>query len=96
MFKGFDRTAPAFFAELAVEMNKRWFEANKQRYQDQWVAPMTELFADVAKGLAKPYGKLKLGAPKLMRIYRDTRFDAARGITERPYKTQAAAWWVRA
>jgi len=86
MFKGFDRTAPAFFAELAVEMNKGWFEANKQRYQDQWVAPMTELFADVAKRLAKPYGKLALGPPKIMRIYRDVRFSKDKA----PYKTHIA------
>ena len=32
----------------------------------------------------------------MMRIYRDTRFDASRGTTPRPYKTQIAAWWARA
>src|SRR5450432_1074815 len=84
MFKGFDRTAPAFFAELAIEMNKAWFEANKQRYQDQWVTPMTELLTEVAKGLT--YGKLKLGSPKLFRIYRDTRFSKDKA----PYKTHIA------
>jgi uncharacterized protein (TIGR02453 family) len=84
MFKGFDRTAPAFFAELGIEMNKAWFEANKQRYQDQWVAPMTELLGEVAKGLR--YGKLKLAAPKLFRIYRDTRFSKDKA----PYKTHIA------
>jgi uncharacterized protein (TIGR02453 family) len=31
----------------------------------------------------------------MMRIYRDTRFDVSRGITERPYKTHVAAWWSR-
>ena len=86
MFKGFDRTAPAFFAELAIEMNKGWFDANKQRYHDQWVAPMTELFAEVSKGLGKTYGKLKLGTPKLMRIYRDVRFSK----DKTPYKTHIA------
>jgi uncharacterized protein (TIGR02453 family) len=31
----------------------------------------------------------------MMRIYRDTRFDASRGLPPRPYKTNAAAWWAR-
>jgi uncharacterized protein (TIGR02453 family) len=86
MFKGFDRSAPAFFAELAIEMNKGWFDSNKQRYQDQWVTPMTELFDEVSNGLGKTYGKLKLGTPKLMRIYRDVRFSKDKA----PYKTHIA------
>ena len=86
MFKGFDRSAPAFFAELAIEMNKSWFDENKQRYQDQWVAPMTELLTEVGGKLARTYGPLKLGAPKLFRIYRDVRF--AKDKT--PYKTHIA------
>ncbi len=86
MFKGFDRSAPAFFAELAIEMNKSWFDDNKQRYQDQWVAPMTELLTEVGGKLVKTYGPLKLGAPKLFRIYRDVRF--AKDKT--PYKTHIA------
>ena len=85
-FQGFDRTAPAFFAELAVEMNKDWFDRNKQRYVDQWVQPMTALLGEVASRLAKPYAPIKLGAPKLFRIYRDTRF--AKDKT--PYKTHIA------
>jgi uncharacterized protein (TIGR02453 family) len=87
MFQGFDRTAPAFFAELAVEMNKSWFEANKQRYVDQWVTPMTELLDEVATKLGKAYAPYKLGAPKLFRIYRDTRFAKDKS----PYKTHCAA-----
>ncbi len=33
---------------------------------------------------------------RMMRIYRDTRFDASRGTPPRPYKTNVAAWWSRA
>ncbi len=84
MFQGFDRSAPAFFAELAIEMNKAWFDANKQRYQELWVTPMTELLAEVAGKLK--FGKLALGTPKLFRIYRDVRF--AKDKT--PYKTHIA------
>ncbi len=86
MFKGFDRSAPAFFAELAVEMNKGWYDENKQRYLDQWVAPMTELLTEVGAQLGKTYGPLKIGEPKLFRLYRDVRF--AKDKT--PYKTHIA------
>jgi uncharacterized protein (TIGR02453 family) len=85
-FAGFDRAAPGFFHELAAEMNKPWFEANKQRYQDQWVAPMTALLGEVGAKLAKTYSPLKLQPPKLFRIYRDTRFAKDKA----PYKTHIA------
>jgi uncharacterized protein (TIGR02453 family) len=84
-FEGFSRAAPAFFHELAAEMNKPWFDDNKQRYHDEWVAPMTALLDHVAAGLAKVYAPAKLEA-KVLRIYRDTRF--AKDKT--PYKTHIA------
>ena len=86
MFEGFARSAPAFFHELAVEMNKSWFDANKQRYQDEWVAPMTALVDEVAAGLARTFAPAKL-ATKVLRIYRDTRFAK----DKQPYKTNIAA-----
>ncbi|HEX4454637.1 MAG TPA: DUF2461 domain-containing protein [Kofleriaceae bacterium] len=85
MFEGFSRNAPAFFHELAAEMSKDWFDANKQRYHDEWVAPMTALLAQVSAGLAKIYAPKQLEA-NVLRIYRDTRF--ARDKT--PYKTHIA------
>jgi uncharacterized protein (TIGR02453 family) len=85
MFKGFARDAPAFFHELSVEMSKPWFDANKQRYQDEWALPLTELLADVSAGLAKAYAPAKLES-KVLRIYRDTRF----GRDKTPYKTHIA------
>jgi len=85
-FTGFERTAPQFFHELAAEQNKKWFEANKQRYVDQWVTPMTALLTDVAAKLGKTYAPLKLAPPKLFRIYRDTRFSK----DKTPYKTNIA------
>ncbi|MGE3768699.1 MAG: hypothetical protein AB7L94_40990, partial [Kofleriaceae bacterium] len=39
-FTGFSKTAPGFFHELAVEMNRDWFTANKERYEREWVRPM--------------------------------------------------------
>lgn len=85
MFEGFARSAPAFFHELAVEMNKPWFDANKQRYLEEWVEPMTALLEQVAAGLAKAYAPAKLEA-KVLRIYRDVRFAA----DKTPYKTHIA------
>jgi uncharacterized protein (TIGR02453 family) len=85
MFEGFARSAPAFFHELAVEMNKPWFDANKQRYLDEWVEPMTALLEQVAAGLAKAYSPGTLEA-KVLRIYRDVRFAA----DKTPYKTHIA------
>ena len=85
-FAGFDRDALQFFHELAAHMDKVWFDANKQRYQERWVEPMTALLADVATRLAKAFAPVKLGPPKLMRIYRDTRFSKDKS----PYKTHVA------
>jgi uncharacterized protein (TIGR02453 family) len=86
VFAGFARSAPRFLHELAAEMNRDWFEANKQRYQELWVTPMTALLVDVAARLAKAYAPVKLGEPKLFRIYRDTRFSKDKS----PYKTHVA------
>ncbi|HEX3761703.1 MAG TPA: DUF2461 domain-containing protein [Kofleriaceae bacterium] len=86
-FTGFDKTAMQFWHELAAEMNKDWFVANKQRYEELWVAPMTALLGEVARQIAPAYKPLKLGVPKVMRIYRDVRF--AKDKT--PYKTHIGA-----
>ena len=85
-FAGFDRDAPQFFHELAIEMNRDWFAANKPRYLAQWMAPMTALLAGVAARLAPVYAPIRIGAPDIFRIHRDTRF--ARDKT--PYKTHIA------
>jgi uncharacterized protein (TIGR02453 family) len=85
-FAGFDRSAPQFFHELAIEMNRDWFEANKPRYEALWVEPMTALLDEVTARLAKTYAPIKLGEPKMFRIYRDTRFSKDKS----PYKTNVA------
>jgi uncharacterized protein (TIGR02453 family) len=86
-FAGFDRTAMQFWHELAAEMNRDWFTANKQRYEALWVAPMTALLDDVARRIAPAYKPLALGAPKVRRIYRDVRFSTDKA----PYKTHIGA-----
>jgi uncharacterized protein (TIGR02453 family) len=85
-FAGFPRSAPQFMHQLAAEMNREWFEANKKRYQAEWVEPMTALLGEVAARLARPYAPVELGEPKLFRIYRDTRFSKDKS----PYKTHVA------
>lgn len=86
-FAGFPKRGMAFFRELALEMNKTWFDANKARYQRDWVTPMSALFAEVAPRLGRAYGSLRLGPPKVMRIFRDVRFSK----DKTPYKTHIAA-----
>jgi uncharacterized protein (TIGR02453 family) len=85
-FSGFERGAPQFLAELAGEMNREWFEANKPRFVELWVMPMNALLAEVAARLAKVYAPQKLGAPKLFRQHRDTRFSKDKS----PYKTHVS------
>lgn len=86
-FTGFTRSAIQFWHELAAEMSKDWFAAHKARYEAEWVAPMTALLRDAARRLAPAYRPLALGAPRVLRIYRDVRF--ARDKT--PYKTHIGA-----
>jgi uncharacterized protein (TIGR02453 family) len=82
-FTGFPKDAMAFWHELAIEMNKSWFDANKARYEEQWVAPMRALLGDVRGKLAASYRGMPLAEPKILRIYRDVRFAKDKA----PYKT---------
>jgi uncharacterized protein (TIGR02453 family) len=86
-FSGFDRDAIQFWHELAAEMNRDWFMANKERYETKWVAPMTALLSAVAAKAASAYKGFAISEPKVMRIYRDTRFAKDKS----PYKTWIGA-----
>jgi uncharacterized protein (TIGR02453 family) len=86
-FTGFPKDAMGFWAELAMHMDKAWFDGAKARYQAQWVGPMTALLDQVAAGLTPVYGRGGLGAPKVMRIHRDVRFSK----DKTPYKTHLGA-----
>jgi uncharacterized protein (TIGR02453 family) len=85
-FRGFDRDAMQFWHELAAEMSRDWFAANKQRYQSLWVDPMLTLLRQIARGLGPTYRPLALAEPGVLRIYRDLRFARDRS----PYKTHLA------
>ena len=82
-FAGFEPDAMGFWYELAGEMNKAWFDANKARYEALWVRPMKALLVEVAARLGPAYRPLKLAEPKVMRIHRDVRFSK----DKTPYKT---------
>lgn len=86
-FVGFAKTAPAFFHELAHEMNREWFLENKARYEREWVEPMMAMLAQAHAALVPVYRPTKLGAPKVMRIHRDVRFSRDKA----PYKTHIGA-----
>jgi len=75
-----------FWHELASEMSREWFAANKHRYESLWVAPMLALLRDVARGLAATYNPIALAEPGVLRIYRDLRFSP----DKTPYKTHIA------
>lgn len=85
-FPGFGRAAMQFWHELASEMSRDWFAANKPRYQSLWVDPMLALLREIARGLAATYKPLVLAEPGVLRIYRDLRFSP----DKTPYKTHIA------
>jgi uncharacterized protein (TIGR02453 family) len=92
----FTPEALKFLRGLARHNDRAWFDPRKPIYERELRAPMLALIEEVNHALAtfapdhvRPAHKI------MMRIYRDTRFDAARGIAARPYKTNVAAWWLR-
>ena len=76
-----------FLKELAANNDREWFQANKQRYEEEVRNPALHLIGDFTPHLAK-ISKNLLADPRpmggsLFRIHRDTRF--AKDKT--PYKT---------
>ncbi|MEW7007470.1 DUF2461 domain-containing protein [Lentilitoribacter sp. EG35] len=78
MSTGFTKETFDFLTELKVNNTKEWFERNKARYEEHWVAaavgfinavsPMMEGLDPMHKTKAKINGSLR-------RIYRDVRFS---------------------
>lgn len=92
----FSPAALKFLRSLARNNDRAWFDPRKPVYEREIKQPMLALideinhaFADFAPEHIRPPHKA------MMRIYRDTRFDASRGLPAKPYKTNAAAWWAR-
>jgi uncharacterized protein (TIGR02453 family) len=88
-FTGLPKDFFAFFADLAANNEKAWFEANKGRYRASVVEPLCALIG--ALGEAMPaISKHIVCDPRpnggsMFRIYRDTRFSKDKS----PYKTNA-------
>jgi uncharacterized protein (TIGR02453 family) len=85
-FTGFPKGGERFFQQLAIEMNREWFHANKAEYEDLWVIPMEALLETVHARISRAYKGIGLAEPKVFRIHRDVRF--AKDKT--PYKTHIA------
>lgn len=89
-FSGFPRGALTFLRQLKRNNRREWFQANKETYDREVLAPLRLLVEemDVRFGrLAPEFG----GDPKrsVFRIYRDVRFSRDKS----PYKTHAACWF---
>jgi uncharacterized protein (TIGR02453 family) len=76
-FKGFPRDAFTFFAGLARNNNRDWFQAHRELYEEACRAPMKQLIAALGSDPART---------KITRINRDMRF--ARG--QAPYRMHIA------
>jgi uncharacterized protein (TIGR02453 family) len=85
-FEGFPASGVAWFRALALEQNREWFQAHREGYETLWLTPMKALLSELARPLAKVYGR-KLGPPKIFRLNRDVRFSKDKS----PYKTNIAA-----
>ena len=88
-FAGFPADFFAFFQDLEIHNNRAWFNANKSRYYESVVNPISAFIVCMAPRLRKisphyvadprPHGG------SMFRIYRDTRFSKDKS----PYKTHA-------
>jgi uncharacterized protein (TIGR02453 family) len=88
-FKGLPKDFFVFFKELAKNNERAWFEANKQRYKDVVVAPLSDFMAAMAPRVAKISKHIVVdprpNGGSMFRIYRDVRFAKDKS----PYKTNA-------
>jgi uncharacterized protein (TIGR02453 family) len=79
----------AFFRELRENNNREWFQANKDRYEEQVREPLLQFIADFGLRLAEisPHyvADTRRSGGSLFRIYRDVRFSK----DKTPYKTGA-------
>ena len=89
----FTPEALKFLRGLARHNDRAWFDPRKVIYEREIKAPMLAVIDEVNHALAD-FAPDHVRQPQkaMMRIYRDTRFAA----DKRPYKTNVAAWWIRA
>ena len=80
-----------FLAELSMNNNREWFQANKARYERDVRNPLLDFVADFGERL-KAISPHMVADPRpsggsMFRIYRDVRFSKDKS----PYKTNAGA-----
>lgn len=87
MFAGFPKDTIEFLCDLSDNNTRDWFAANKERYEQSFLAPSLEFISAVEKPLLRVAPMLEAKAKRvggsLMRIYKDTRFSN----DKTPYKT---------
>lgn len=75
----FTRRTFAFFRDLKKNNDKKWFDANKSRYEQDVKAPFLRFIEDFAGPRAKISTHFVADARgnggSMFRIYRDTRFS---------------------
>ena len=80
-----------FLAELSMNNNREWFQANKARYERDVRNPLLEFVADFGERLRtiSPHmvADPRASGGSMFRIYRDVRFSKDKS----PYKTNAGA-----
>ena len=97
----FTPEALKFLRGLARHNDRAWFDPRKPIFERELRAPMLALIEQINGALpAVAPEHIRPPHKTMMRIYRDTRFDAsraqaARNQPARPYKTQIAAWFAR-
>lgn len=73
-----------FFAEIAENNNREWFEANKKRYENSVKKPMLAFAGEMIERMRElDSGIMMLPREAVFRLHRDTRFSKNRA----PYKT---------
>ena len=85
-FSGFTKETVRFFAALAKNNNREWFERNRETYETHVMGPARLLVTALGERLRKIAPRI-VAVPKvnksIFRINRDTRFS----LDPRPYKT---------
>lgn len=87
-FTGFPEEALSFFAELAVNNNREWFNPRKTEYKNLVLEPAQAFVLDFGQRMQELIKKIQYdprtsGSGSIKRIYRDTRFSK----DKTPYKT---------
>ena len=87
-FSGFPQEGLRFLEELKGNNNREWFEAHKEAYRNEVLAPGQDLVFALGERLKRlspgiVYDTAANGSGSILRIYRDLRFSK----DKRPYNT---------